>query len=234
MKVATDSSISTGNERLSYNLPGEGISGDGRNVANRGSRGLAGQSNSGLSGITSEYYSCDTFSLTCSNADGDSVSIDMQHIRYQKIALENQRAGQTGEWQEMADFVKDEMDRLRGEILDRIISCLNGEKPADKTDETDNSEEIPGLPEYWNAENTSQRIVDFAVSFYGAFEGAGEEFLSMIKSAIDEGFKQAGDITGELPGAVAKLVGNTHDLVMEKLDQWAAQQGIGVAEQQAA
>jgi hypothetical protein len=31
---------------------------------------------------------------------------------------------------------------------------------------------------------------------------------------------------GNLPDPVSKLVNNTHDLVMQKLDKWAADQGI--------
>jgi hypothetical protein len=94
--------------------------------------------------------------------------------------------------------------------------------PAARIDKTQQLE----VPEYWNAENTSQRIVDFAVQFLGAFEGTGGEFLDVIKGAIDEGFKQARDLLGELPDQVGALVNDTHELVMQKLDTWAESQGI--------
>jgi hypothetical protein len=86
----------------------------------------------------------------------------------------------------------------------------------------DESKEIPGLPEYWNAENTSQRIVDFALSFAGMFKGTDDEFVSMIKDAIEKGFSQAKDILGDLPDPVGKLVEKTHALVMDKIDKWAS------------
>jgi hypothetical protein len=84
------------------------------------------------------------------------------------------------------------------------------------------------IPEYWNAENTSQRIIDFAVSFYGTFKGAGEEFLSTIKNAIDEGFKQAREMMGELPEEISSLADETSNLVMKKLTSWAQGHNISV------
>lgn len=76
------------------------------------------------------------------------------------------------------------------------------------------------MPEYWSAENTSQRIVDFATSFFSAFEGEASDFFKTIKEAIKEGFGQAKDQLGELPGTVGKLVNKTFDLTMEKLDAY--------------
>jgi hypothetical protein len=95
------------------------------------------------------------------------------------------------------------------------------------TDETQSTDTEVKIPEYWNAENTSQRIVDFATSFFDAFKGKGEEFLSKIKAAVEEGFKQAKDILGgNLPDVASKLVNDTHDLVMAKFDKWAQEKGI--------
>ena len=80
--------------------------------------------------------------------------------------------------------------------------------------------EAAEVPEYWNAENTSQRIVDFATSFLSAFDGAPEEFQNDIKEAIKKGFEEAKDIMGELPEASAKLYNDTYELTMEKLDNF--------------
>src|SRR3989339_152790 len=76
------------------------------------------------------------------------------------------------------------------------------------------------MPEYWNADNTSQRIVDFATSFLSSFSGENSEFFKTIKGAIEEGFKQAKDILGNLPGPVGKLIQKTYDLTMQKLDKY--------------
>lgn len=76
------------------------------------------------------------------------------------------------------------------------------------------------VPDYWNAENTSDRIVSFATSFAAAHGKDGEAFAKTIKQAVLEGFKQAHAITGELPGAAGKLYGDTKEKVFAKLDKW--------------
>jgi len=79
------------------------------------------------------------------------------------------------------------------------------------------------VPEYWNAENTSQRIVDFATSFY---EGSGQdvkEFGDKIVQAVKQGFEDANKILGNLPGAAGELTSNTQELTLEKLDRWIAE-----------
>ncbi|MBD3393683.1 MAG: hypothetical protein GF410_16840 [Chitinivibrionales bacterium] len=175
--------------------------------------------------MVSEYFSSDTLSLTYTNNDGDTVSLSMQHVEYQKAMIQFEGDADSPEWKQMVEFIKDEYQRMHQEMLDSFIASVNGEKPEKA--ENREADTIEGLPEYWNAENTSQRIVDFAVSFYSLYEGTGEEYLGIIRGAIEEGFSQARDMLGELPDAVDKLVGDTYDLVMEKLDAWAAEQGIG-------
>jgi len=63
------------------------------------------------------------------------------------------------------------------------------------------------------AEETSDRIVEFAKSL----AGGDKEKIEELRDAIKEGFAQAEEILGELP-EVSK---ETYRLVMEKLDKWA-------------
>jgi hypothetical protein len=165
--------------------------------------------------------------MTYSNADGDTVSLSMEHVEYQKAMLNVDGGMSPGQWRDMVDYITEQFKQLQSEMIDRFVDSLNGDAGGE-TGAVDEraSVSLEGLPEYWNAENTSQRIVDFAVSFYGAFEGAGDEFLSIIRDAIDQGFSQARDMLGELPGAVDDLINETYDLVMNKLDEWATAQGI--------
>lgn len=65
-------------------------------------------------------------------------------------------------------------------------------------------------------EAVSDRIVDFAK----AISGGDIEKLDKLKEAIDEGFKQAESILGELP----EISKETYKLIMEKLDTWAGEQ----------
>jgi len=76
------------------------------------------------------------------------------------------------------------------------------------------------VPDYWNAENTSQRIVDFAMSFRGlAPELSDEEYIEQVRAAVEKGFKLAKKDLGDLPGPTAKLFNNTYSSAMSKFDE---------------
>jgi hypothetical protein len=80
------------------------------------------------------------------------------------------------------------------------------------------------VPDYWNAENTSQRIVDFAMSFRGmAPELSDEEYIGQIRAAVQKGFGQAKSMLGDMPGPSAKLYNDTYNLAMKKFDDILAE-----------
>jgi hypothetical protein len=79
------------------------------------------------------------------------------------------------------------------------------------------TDEQMGVGKEWGAEATSQRIVDFAMGFKGM--AGDEEFMEKIRAAIEEGFKQAKDDLGELPGPTGKLFNDTYKATMDKLDK---------------
>ena len=132
--------------------------------------------------------------------------------------------------------IKDEYSKMKGQIVATLFGNENSDSAASSgtvqdPKAFDETKEIPGLPDYWNAENTAQRIVDFATSFLKDFQGGTDEFVSMIKDAIEKGFSQAKDILGkDLPDPVTKLVAKTHALVMEKIDNWAKAQSASTAD----
>jgi flagellar motor protein MotB len=79
--------------------------------------------------------------------------------------------------------------------------------------------EAAEVPEYWNAENTSQRIVDFAMSFRGLATGlSDEEYIEQMRAAVQEGYRLAKKAIGDLPGPSAKLFNDTYNLTMKKFD----------------
>jgi hypothetical protein len=89
------------------------------------------------------------------------------------------------------------------------VSKLNGGKGAKAAD----------VPEYWNAENTSQRIVDFAMSFRSlAPELSDEEYINKIRGAVELGYKLAKKDMGAVPGPSAQLYNDTYSLTMKKFD----------------
>ena len=61
-------------------------------------------------------------------------------------------------------------------------------------------------------EAVSQRIVDFAI----ALSGGDKSKLGALRKAIDEGFKAAEQVLGELP----EISKETYNRIMEKLDAW--------------
>jgi hypothetical protein len=100
---------------------------------------------------------------------------------------------------------------------DSILYDLSGLKDGDKTKAAD-------VPEYWNAENTSQRIVDFAMSFRGlAPELTDEEYIEQVRKAVELGYKLAKRDLGDLPGPSAKLFNDTYGLTMKKFDDLVEQ-----------
>lgn len=101
---------------------------------------------------------------------------------------------------------------------------------------TESSDELPSqddaltkLQEYFSPENTSQRILDMAISFFplskiGQTEGdtkaARQSFSDFIGGAINTGFQQARDILGDLPDDVVSGIDKTHALVFEGLEDF--------------
>ncbi|MCK4503029.1 MAG: hypothetical protein KAU22_08325, partial [Desulfuromonadales bacterium] len=67
---------------------------------------------------------------------------------------------------------------------------------------------------YFGVDQTSQRIVDFAINGFGNDPSRLEE----MKDAIDQGFKDAQQAFG---GALPEISQQTYDAIMEKLDAFA-------------
>jgi hypothetical protein len=196
------------------------------NAAQGGSNGKSlSKSSSGQAQlkVLSEKYSMNNLMVSYTSADGDSVSLSASSVDYQKAILTANGDTSSEDWQKIIDQIKDEYVKMKGSIVTTMFGGSDG-KAQEVSDprKFDESKAIPGLPEYWNAENTSQRIVDFATSFIGMFDGSDTEFVSMIKDAIEKGFSQAKDVLGNMPDEVSKLTDKTHALVMDKIDKWAS------------
>ena len=183
--------------------------------------------------LSTTYMSSEKMTMSYTNQDGDSVTLSMEHVEYQQATLSYNGDLNSDDWKEIVDKIKDEYMKLQAHMIKKFVGSLNGnnvEEPVGVEAETAPME-IEGLPEYWNAENTSQRIVDFATSFFTLKEGSDAEYYQMMKSAIEEGFNQAMGILGELPDEVNALAQNTFELSLEKLEAWAIEQGINIGEE---
>jgi len=78
-------------------------------------------------------------------------------------------------------------------------------------------------------EATANRIVDFALGFFPMFAKANPDmtheeqvdaFQALVEGAIGEGFSEALQILGAIPGEMMDQLNETMDLVQEKLDSF--------------
>lgn len=178
--------------------------------------------------FSTTYYSSDKLLLSYTNKDGDSVTLSMEHVEYRQAMMSVEGNGDSEYWKEVVSKIKEEFLALNERIIEKFIESVGGKK-VDKAEDVE-YKGIEGLPEYWNAENTSQRIVDFATSFYGPAESSGKEYYELMRNAIETGFNGAMNILGELPGEVNDLAHRTYELALEKLEAWAVEMGIEVEE----
>ncbi len=94
-----------------------------------------------------------------------------------------------------------------------LEDALNGKVEVDDEARTEAAELISENG-YWGVDQTSTRIVDFAI---GA-AGDDPEKLEQIKAGIEKGFGMALESFG---GTLPEISYQTHDAVLEKLDAWA-------------
>jgi hypothetical protein len=76
------------------------------------------------------------------------------------------------------------------------------------------AQELVSEEGYFGVDQTSDRIVDFAI----AIAGGDPSRLDAIKEGIEDGFKEAEEVFG---GTLPDISYGTYDAVMEKLDAWA-------------
>jgi len=110
-------------------------------------------------------------------------------------------------------------------LREMIVNLLEGQGTATRVAAGDTSIDIKDLtPEkaqelisedgYFGVEQTSDRIVQFAISL----GGNDPERLEEIKAGIEKGFQMAAKVLG---GILPDISMKTHDAVMDKLDAWA-------------
>jgi len=180
--------------------------------------------------FSSTSYSSDSMLLEYMNKDGDSVTLRMEHVEYQEAMLAAGGDADAGYWKDVVEKITDEFLTMKENIIRKVLASLEGEEGGGEVEQAE-PKEIEGLPEYWNAENTSQRIVDFATSFYGLTQCGGKEYYDMMRGAIEQGYTQAMGMLGEMPDEVSNLSKRTYELALQKLEAWAVEAGIDLGGQ---
>ncbi len=85
-----------------------------------------------------------------------------------------------------------------------------------KTMTSNEAQELIADDGYFGVEQTSDRIVDFAINAFGN----DPTKLQQMKDAIEKGFSEAQQAFG---GTLPEISQKTHDAIMEKLDAFALQ-----------
>lgn len=88
---------------------------------------------------------------------------------------------------------------------------------------------MTSMKDYFSPEKTSERILDFATSFFplsDAFKKGGDteesraEFAEMMRKAVQKGFDQAMGTLGTVPKATQDGIDKTHELVFNGFDDF--------------
>jgi hypothetical protein len=200
--------------------------------------------NTGKTGKTGKHEAQTAPDYTPKNkSEGINTPEDTLEISEAAQNSDNVKEKGNGQWKNF------DMDAFQSGIRDTLMQSINQSKDALKAAGVGfakyNSNSIlydlSGLnggkeveeakvPEYWNAENTSQRIVDFAMGFRGlAPELSDEEYIKQVREAVEKGYSLAKKGLGDLPGPSAKLFNNTYNLTMKKFDELMEQARKGAA-----
>jgi len=137
----------------------------------------------------------------------DKPKVDQKTI--QKLMEESERT-----YSQLKEMVRQLLERqgLTFKDLDNPDVVVKVDEEARLEAQAMISEGGPLSPEV-----VSARIVDFAK----AISGGDKEKFEMLKSAIDEGFKEAARILG---GELPEVSHKTYELVMEKLNAWVEEE----------
>ena len=142
----------------------------------------------------------------------DSVTINY----HQEVSMtyESSLTIQTGDTQ-------DQYNLLRGLVTNMLkeqgidFKVANGDQEIDiSTISQEEAIELVSDDGYFGIEQTSDRIVDFAI----AAAGGDTSKLAVIKEGVEKGFSDALEAFG---GTLPDISYDTFDAVMEKLDAWA-------------
>ena len=155
---------------------------------------------------------------------------------YTKATVTDNRSGMTSEQEpedkiasantDKLEFSAKSTRQLKNESMKNMVSqILTGQASAngDKTNIQSQLNEIlssfdiepieADSEDFWGAEKTAQRILDFAKNLAG---GDAEAF-STLKEAFQKGFDEAGKIWGDKLPDVCQ---DTYDLVQKGFDEW--------------
>lgn len=148
----------------------------------------------------------DTFVRSKNEADIQTYKPDLATIQKLKAQTDHN-------YQQLRELVRQLLERQGHAMQDLKIN----HDMLIKIDETARAEAQAMIGEGGplSAEAVSDRIVDFAIALSGGDKSKAEE----LRSAIDQGFKEAARILG---GDLPEISVQTQTMIHEKLDAWLA------------
>ena len=163
----------------------------------------------------------------------EAIETPKDTVEISEAALESEKVKGNSHWK---DF---DMDAFQSEIRNKLMESIYQSKKTLQDAGVEfvkydgdsilyggvpKGTKAADVPEYWNADNTSQRIVDFAMSFRSmAPELSDEEYIEQVRKAVQLGYKLAKKDVGSLPGPSAQLFNDTYSLTMKKFDDLVEQ-----------
>lgn len=156
------------------------------------------------------------------NEDAETVDGSADARLLQLARLRDWAAGVEGELRKQQQKILEEYMKRTGKFMDGgegryFVIYAPTQAELEGTAKEGDPDSL--VPEYWNAENTSDRIVHFATQM-AQIAGDDSEFAETIMQAVADGFDQANSMTGPLPGAAGKLNEKTRELTFSKLSKW--------------
>lgn len=105
---------------------------------------------------------------------------------------------------------------LKEQGIDYVIATVDSDTIDISQISQQQAQELVAEDGYFGVEQTSDRIVNFAL----AISGGDVTKLDAIKKGVEDGFNQALEAFG---GALPDISYQTFDVAMEKLESWAAE-----------
>jgi len=188
-------------------------------------------SNTSKSGKTGKHESA-TAQSYAPEKKTEGIETPKDTVEISEAALDSEKVKSGGQWKNF------DMDAFQSEIRNQLMESINQSKKAlldagvkfvEYNEDSilynvDKNTKAADVPEYWGAEKTSQRIVDFAMSFREmAPELSDEEYIEQVRKSVQLGYKLAKKDVGSMPGPSAQLFNDTYNLTMKKFDDLVAQ-----------
>ncbi len=153
-------------------------------------------------------------SLPQENTQKRNDSVTINYHQEVSMTYQSSLTIQTGDPQDQYNLLRELVtNMLKEQGIDFKIA--NGDQSIDISEiSPEDASALVADDGYFGIEQTSDRIVDFAI----AMAGGDTSRLAAIKEGVENGFNEDLEVFG---GTLPEISHNTYDAIMDKLDAWA-------------